>query len=339
MALERTVQVGDMVRASDSIGLVEQLSWRAIKVRTMEGNAIFVPNSMASRERFEVFRRGGAPMARVLRIGLEYDAPPARARAELEAAVRDLPGLAAYPPPQAGLHEFADFAVIYELRYWLDDYTRYMEMDGAVRERVWYGLERAGLAIAYPLIRQHQYAGGPLQVATPSRAHARSDRARRALRASLSGRTGAAGQGRAPAALRSGRGHRARRRHDLLHVPHRRGTRRHHGARRGFGEPESRRAGCGGGLRRDQPPDGRAAPGDGARRDRVHTDRDRQGHARAARWWPTPPSSKNSIGSCRSAAARRPTGSAAREATPSVREPESLSHKIARFFGLKGLTG
>lgn len=166
MALERTVQVGDMVRAGDSIGLVEQLSWRAIKVRTMEGNAIFVPNSTASRDRFEVFRRGGAPMARILRIGLEYDAPPARARAELEAAVRDLPGLAAFPPPQAGLHEFGDFAVIYELRYWLEDYARYLELDGTVRERVWYGLERAGLAIAYPVIRQHQYAAGPLRVAT-----------------------------------------------------------------------------------------------------------------------------------------------------------------------------
>ncbi|MEX0880130.1 MAG: mechanosensitive ion channel family protein [Thermoanaerobaculia bacterium] len=170
MALERTVQVGDMVRAADSIGLVEQLSWRAIKVRTMEGNAIIVPNSVASRERLEVFRRGGVPMARVLRIGLEYDAPPARARAELEAAVRDLPGLAAYPPPVTGLYQFGDFAVVYELRYWLEDYARYLEIDAAVRERIWYGLERAGLRIAYPVIRQHQYAGGTLPVATPSRA-------------------------------------------------------------------------------------------------------------------------------------------------------------------------
>ncbi len=170
LALERTVQVGDMLRAGDSIGLVEQLSWRAIKVRTMEGNAILVPNSVASRERLEVFRRGGAPMARVLRIGLEYDAPPARARAELEAAVRDLPGVAAFPPPQAALYEFGDFAVIYELRYWLEDYARYLEIDGAVRERIWYGLERAGFAFAYPVIRQHQYAAGALQFGTASRA-------------------------------------------------------------------------------------------------------------------------------------------------------------------------
>jgi len=55
LALERTVQVGDMVRSGETIGLVEQLSWRSIKVRTMEGHSILIPNSLASRERFEVY--------------------------------------------------------------------------------------------------------------------------------------------------------------------------------------------------------------------------------------------------------------------------------------------
>jgi small-conductance mechanosensitive channel/CRP-like cAMP-binding protein len=162
LALERTVQVGDMVRSGDTIGLVEQLSWRSIKVRTMEGNAIHIPNSIASRERFEVFRRGGLPMARVLRVGLEYDVPPARAREALEASVRDLPGLAPHPTPVAEVHAFDNFAVTYELRYWLEDYARYQEVDSEVRERVWYGMGRAGIGFAYPLIRQHQFAAGPL---------------------------------------------------------------------------------------------------------------------------------------------------------------------------------
>jgi small-conductance mechanosensitive channel/CRP-like cAMP-binding protein len=168
MTLERTVQVGDMLRTGNDLGLVEQLSWRAIKVRTLEGNSVFIPNSVASRERLEVFRRGGAPMARVLLVGLEYDAAPSRVRAELEGAVRDLPGLAARPMPRAELEVFADFAVVYELRYWLQDYAHYHDLDAVVRERVWYALERAGLSIAYPLIRQHQYAAGPLKVAAPS---------------------------------------------------------------------------------------------------------------------------------------------------------------------------
>ena len=162
LALERTVQVGDMVRAGTVIGLVEQLSWRAIKVRTMEGNSLLIPNGIASRERLEVFRRSGVPMARVLRVGLEYDTPPARARAALESAVRDLPGVTAHPAPVAYVAAFDPSAIAYELRYWLEDYARYLEIDSKAHERVWYALQREGLAVAYPVIRQYQYAAGPL---------------------------------------------------------------------------------------------------------------------------------------------------------------------------------
>ncbi len=165
LALERTVQVGDMVRSGETIGLVEQLSWRSIKVRSMEGHTILIPNSVASRQRLEVFRRGGLPIARVLRVALEYDLPPARARAALEEAVRDLKGLAAHPKPLAVLESFADFAVQYDLRYWLEDYARYIEVDSEVRQRVWYVLSREKIAFAYPVIRQHQYAAGPLRLA------------------------------------------------------------------------------------------------------------------------------------------------------------------------------
>ncbi|HWZ87175.1 MAG TPA: mechanosensitive ion channel family protein [Thermoanaerobaculia bacterium] len=161
LAIEHTLQVGDMVRTGDTIGLVEQLSWRAIKVRTMEGNSLLIPNSVASRDRLEVFRRGHLPMARTLKVGLEYDASPNQARALLESAARDVPGVAALPAPVAYLAAFHDFSVSFELRYWLDDYARYLEVDSRVRERVWYRLERAGLAFAYPVIRQHQYAFGP----------------------------------------------------------------------------------------------------------------------------------------------------------------------------------
>jgi CRP-like cAMP-binding protein len=41
-------------------------------------------------------------------------------------------------------------------------------MDGRVRERVWYRLNREKLRFAYPVIRQHQYAAGPLPKAAES---------------------------------------------------------------------------------------------------------------------------------------------------------------------------
>jgi len=165
--LEKTVQVGDMIRSGEVFGTVEQLSWRAIKLRTMEGNVLLIPNSVASRERLEVFPRPGRPIARTLKVDLEYDLAPARAREVLEAAGRDLPGIAAYPEPTAYLKAFDQWAIAYELRYWLDDYAKFLDLDSQIRERVWYRLERESIPIAYPVIRQYRYDAGTL--AHPSR--------------------------------------------------------------------------------------------------------------------------------------------------------------------------
>jgi small-conductance mechanosensitive channel/CRP-like cAMP-binding protein len=162
--LEKTVQVGDMVRSGDIFGTVEQMSWRGFKLRTMEGNVLVIPNSVASRERLEVFPRPGRPIARMVHVGLEYDQPPAPAREALEAAGRDLPGIAPYPEPVAYLKAFEAFSITYELRYWLEDYSRFLELDSQVRERVWYRLDRAGIRMAYPVIRQFQYRAGDLPV-------------------------------------------------------------------------------------------------------------------------------------------------------------------------------
>lgn len=162
LALEKTVQVGDVVRSGETIGIVEQLSWRAIKLRALDGNLLLIPNSVAGRDRLEIFPRPGPPVARSARVGLEYDAPPAAVRRALEQAAAHLPGLAEVPAPRAYLKGLDEYAVHYELRYWLTDYAQMLDIDSQVRERMWYALERAGLKIAYPVIRQHQYNAGPL---------------------------------------------------------------------------------------------------------------------------------------------------------------------------------
>lgn len=160
--LEKSVRVGDMLRTGETFGAVEELSWRAIKLRTVEGNVLLVPNSVAGRDRLEIFPRPGAPVARVLRVGLEYEVSPNLARETLESALLGMPGIAAQPPCRGYVKSFEGYNIIYELRYWLEDYAHYLEIDSLVRERVWYALHRAGLHIPMPLVRQFQYAGGPV---------------------------------------------------------------------------------------------------------------------------------------------------------------------------------
>ena len=146
--VERTLSVGDMVRLGETFGTIEELSWRAIKVRTIEGNVLLVPNSLAGRERLEVYPRPGPPIARSLVVGLEYWASPAEARDALEQAARGVDGVAKDRDPKAYLKAFDAYAVTWELRYWLEDYANFLDVDSRVRERVWYNLARAGLSIA-----------------------------------------------------------------------------------------------------------------------------------------------------------------------------------------------
>jgi len=165
--LEKTVQVGDLVRYGETHGLVEELSWRAIKLRALEGNLLLIPNSVAGREQLQIFPRPGRPIARVLDVGLEYDASPEAAKAALRSAVEGVRGVAASPEPVVYLKSFDASSVAYQVRYWLEDYASFLEVDSEVRERVWYALKRAGLDIAYPVIRQRQYAAGRLEVPSP----------------------------------------------------------------------------------------------------------------------------------------------------------------------------
>ncbi len=171
--LEKTLQVGDLVRSGETFGIVEELSWRTIKLHTTEGNVLLIPNSVAGRERLEIFPRFGRPIARFLRIGIEYEASPTATREALEGALRGMAGIVSDPRPVAYVRAFESYAVQYELRYWLEDYTRYLEVDSAARERAWYALHRAGIKIAYPITEQHQYIAGPL--VTPSRKEAIED--------------------------------------------------------------------------------------------------------------------------------------------------------------------
>jgi CRP-like cAMP-binding protein len=162
-----------MIRYGETFGAVEELSWREIRLRTMEGNLLLIPNSLAGRERIEIFAIPGPPIARFLRVGLEYDASPELAREALEGAVRGMKGIATSPPARAYLRSFDSSSVVYELRYWLNDYSQYLQIDSEVRVRAWYALRRAGLDLAYAVIRQHQFQAGPLAVA-PRGTHIRS---------------------------------------------------------------------------------------------------------------------------------------------------------------------
>ena len=148
---DRPFQVGDVITvgAQRHTGVVEEISWRAIKVRTFTNNVVLIANSTAAKEPIEVFPRENLN-ARVVFFNTLYTDSPAKTIHVVREAVREADNVSHKITPVVRIRNLGDNGVDYEVKYWPEDYAKYNDTDALVRQRIWYAFRRAGLNFAYP---------------------------------------------------------------------------------------------------------------------------------------------------------------------------------------------
>ena len=148
---DRPFQVGDVITvgAQRHTGVVEEISWRAIKVRTFTNNVVLIANSTAAKEPIEVFPRDNLN-ARVVFFNTLYTDSPAKTIHVVREAVREADNVSNKITPVVRIRNLGDNGVDYEVKYWPDDYAKYNDTDALIRQRIWYAFRRAGLNFAYP---------------------------------------------------------------------------------------------------------------------------------------------------------------------------------------------
>jgi small-conductance mechanosensitive channel/CRP-like cAMP-binding protein len=163
---DRPFQVGDVivVSAERHTGVVEEISWRAIKIRTFSNHVVLIANSNAAREPIEVCSRDTLN-ARLVFFNTLYTDSPAKTIHVVREAVREAENVSTRVPPIVRIRNLGDNGVDYEVKYWLEDYAKYNDTDALVRQRIWYAFRRAGLNFAFPT--RTLYVERPTRVAQP----------------------------------------------------------------------------------------------------------------------------------------------------------------------------
>lgn len=146
---DRPFQVGDVIVVGDHVGVVESITWRAIKLRTFQNHIVLVSNSNAAREAIEVSPRNNLN-ARLVLFGTLYSDSPAKTIHVVREAVRDADNVSDKITPIVRIRNFGDSAIEWEIKYWLEDYAKYNDTDALVRQRIWYALRRNALSFAFP---------------------------------------------------------------------------------------------------------------------------------------------------------------------------------------------
>jgi small-conductance mechanosensitive channel len=163
---DRPFQVGDAITvgAQRHTGVVEEISWRAIKIRTFTNHVVLIANSTAAKEPIEVYPRDNLN-ARTVFFNTLYTDSPAKTIHVVREAVREADNVSHKITPVVRIRNLGDHGVDYEVKYWLEDYAKYNDTDALIRQRIWYAFRRAGLNFAYPTrtLYVERHAKAPLR--------------------------------------------------------------------------------------------------------------------------------------------------------------------------------
>jgi small-conductance mechanosensitive channel len=146
---DKPFQVGDVITVGQWTGVVEEITWRGIKLRTFTNRIVLISNSSAAKEAIEVAPRENLN-ARIVMFGTLYTDSPAKTIHVVREAVREADNVSQRMTPVVRIRNFGDSSVDYEVKYWLEDYAKFNDTDALVRQRIWYAFKRAGLGFAFP---------------------------------------------------------------------------------------------------------------------------------------------------------------------------------------------
>jgi small-conductance mechanosensitive channel/CRP-like cAMP-binding protein len=148
LQLGKTFAPGDWVRSGNSVGRVQGIAWRSTTLITRANERLEIPNALLAKDTLVNYSIGA--VAEDVKIGLSYSAPPNYVREVILDALRNMPGVMQYPPPEVYTWEFSDSSIHYRVRYWMSDFAEADRLRDTVSTGLWYVLRRKAIEIPYP---------------------------------------------------------------------------------------------------------------------------------------------------------------------------------------------
>jgi small-conductance mechanosensitive channel/CRP-like cAMP-binding protein len=151
LQMQRPFDVGDWIEVDAHAGQVTEVTWRATSIMTTDRIEVILPNASVAKAAIRNYSRPSKVYRRRFVIGVAYVAIPSEVQALLAAAAADAPGVLPSPPARARTKSFGDSALVYEVLYFVDDFARSLDVDGAVADRIYHALARHGIDIPFPV--------------------------------------------------------------------------------------------------------------------------------------------------------------------------------------------
>lgn len=160
LLFERSIQPGDVIEVDDNLSIVEDVSMRAMRVRTLNNIEMMIPNQTFVASSFTTFTGSDKRIRVQLPVGASYDDEPDAVRSVLLEIAMKHPRVLRKPAPKVHLVSFGDSSVNYFLNVWLASPLHRPDTVSELNMTVFEAFAEHGFSIPFPQQDLHIISGG-----------------------------------------------------------------------------------------------------------------------------------------------------------------------------------
>ncbi len=157
---ERPVKVGDRIDVGEISGDVVRIAARATTVITNDNISIIIPNSEFINSRVINWSHNDRRIRFNYTVGVSYNENPRIIRKLLLDVAKENNAVLKHPPPDVLFQDFADSALIFNLRVWTYEYT---DRPNVLKSHIYYAIFKKfddnNIKIPYPQRDLHLVSG------------------------------------------------------------------------------------------------------------------------------------------------------------------------------------
>jgi small-conductance mechanosensitive channel/CRP-like cAMP-binding protein len=151
LQVSRPYRVGDWLQIGERFAEVMEINWRSTRFRTNDAIYLDIPNNEIVRQTIVNLHYPQQLHAMRIVVGVDYNTPPTKVKDALMQASLHAEGVQKDPGPRIYLKDFADFAIQYEIKFWMLNHQAYNDVCDAIRTNIWYEFKRQRITIPFPI--------------------------------------------------------------------------------------------------------------------------------------------------------------------------------------------
>jgi len=151
LILDQSFAVGDKIQVeSGEVGEIVDVGLRSTRIQNYDNQIITIPNGQMANAKIINYVQPNHRIRIVVKFGVEYGTKVEKVKKVILPVLKKLKDVSSKPYMDVVFTEMGDFALLFQARFWVDDYKVAYNKKLEATEKVYAALEKGKIGIAFP---------------------------------------------------------------------------------------------------------------------------------------------------------------------------------------------